>query len=66
MGYHKLGKTARARDFYEWAVRWQRSDKRHTPEQIEELDMFRAEANKLLGIAIKGGVEIAPPPQGKK
>jgi hypothetical protein len=64
--YHKLGETARARDFYDWAVRWQRNDKRLTPEQIEELDMFRAEASKLLGIAIKGGGEIAPPPQGKK
>jgi WD40 repeat protein len=66
MGYHKLGENARARDFYEWAVRWPRSDKRLTPEQIEELDMLRAEANKLLGIEIKGGGEIAPPPQGKK
>jgi hypothetical protein len=64
--YYKLGETARARDFYDWAVRWQRNDKRLTPEQIEELDMFRAEASKLLGIAIKGGGEIAPPPQGKK
>jgi serine/threonine protein kinase/WD40 repeat protein len=66
MGYHKLGENARARDFYEWAVRWPRSDKRLTPEQIEELDVFRAEASKLLGIASKGGVESAPPPQGKK
>jgi serine/threonine protein kinase/WD40 repeat protein len=66
MSYHKLGETARARDYYELAVRWPRSDKRLTPDQIEELDMFRAEANKLLGIASKGGVQIAPPPQGKK
>jgi tetratricopeptide (TPR) repeat protein len=66
MGYHKLGENARARDFYEWAVRWPRSDKRLTHEQIEELDMFRAEASKLLGIASKGEIEIAPPPQGKK
>jgi WD40 repeat protein len=61
MSYHQLGETARARDYYELAVRWQRSGSRLAPEQVEELDMFRLEASELLGVAVKSKVESAPP-----
>jgi eukaryotic-like serine/threonine-protein kinase len=53
MSYHRLGETARARDFYDWAVRWPRSDPRLKPGHLKELDMFRAEAAELLGIEAK-------------
>jgi hypothetical protein len=53
MSHHRLGETARARDFYDWAVRWQRTDPGLTPAYIEELDRFRAEAAELLGIEAK-------------
>ena len=45
--------TARARDFYDLAVRWPRTDPRLKPAYLEELDMFRAEAAELLGIEAK-------------
>jgi Anaphase-promoting complex, cyclosome, subunit 3 len=63
---HKLGEIERARDYFEWAVRWPRTDQRLTPGQIEELDLFRAEAGDVLGIAVKGGAEIGPPPREVK
>jgi tetratricopeptide (TPR) repeat protein len=53
MSYHRLGETTRARDYYDWAVRWPRTDPRLKPAYLEELDMFRAEAAELLGIKAK-------------
>jgi WD40 repeat protein len=62
MSHHKLGETAQARSYYELAVRWPRSDNGLTPEELEELDMFHAEASALLGVAVKGRVKISPHP----
>jgi tetratricopeptide (TPR) repeat protein len=53
MSHHRLGETARARDFYDLAVRWPRSDPRLKPGHLKELDRFRAEAARLLGIEAK-------------
>jgi serine/threonine protein kinase/WD40 repeat protein len=50
MSYHRLGEAVRARDYYDWAVRWtkmQTLGATHT----EELAAFRAEAEELLEIA---------------
>jgi serine/threonine protein kinase/WD40 repeat protein len=66
MSCHKLGETARARDYYDWAVRWPRTHKQLSSRNLVELDMFRAEASELLGVAVGGGVEIAPPPRAEK
>jgi eukaryotic-like serine/threonine-protein kinase len=66
MTYHKLGDTGRARDYYEWAVRWPRIDARLTSDQIEELEEFRADASALLGIEVWGPVETGPPPREVK
>jgi serine/threonine protein kinase len=50
MSYHGLGETARARDYYQWAVRWAQRQPDLDPTHVEELTAFRAEAAKLLGI----------------
>jgi tetratricopeptide (TPR) repeat protein len=50
MSHHRLGETARARDYYDWAVRWPRTHPSLTAGHLEELDLFRAEAAELLGI----------------
>jgi hypothetical protein len=49
MSYHRLGETARARDYYDWAVRWVSVQRDLEPEQRDELTAFRAEAEELLG-----------------
>jgi WD40 repeat protein len=48
MSYHKLGKAERAREYFDWAVRWSRTQKDLSPQHTEELDVYRAEAEKLL------------------
>jgi WD40 repeat protein len=53
MSHHRLGETPRARDFYDWAVRWVSMQPDLRPEQREELTAFRAEVEELLGIARK-------------
>jgi len=53
MSHHRLGETGRARDYYDWAVRWPRSDPGLKPGHLKELDLFRAEAAELLGIEAK-------------
>src|SRR5262249_6222600 len=63
MSYQKLGESEHALDYYEWAVRWPRTDPRLTPGLLEELDMFRAEASDVIGITAKGDVENAPMPR---
>jgi tetratricopeptide (TPR) repeat protein len=57
MSYHRLGERARARDHYDWAVRWVDGNVRWAqgqrgihPMSLEELAAFRAEAEELLGI----------------
>jgi eukaryotic-like serine/threonine-protein kinase len=50
MSHHRLGETAQARDYYEWAVRWARIQRGLTAVEPEELAAFRAEAEMLLRI----------------
>jgi serine/threonine protein kinase/WD40 repeat protein len=58
MSYHRLGETERARDYFTLAERWTKAQ-RSLPAadlsatKFEELNGFRAEAAKLLGIAKK-------------
>ena len=66
MSHRRLAETARARDYYDWAVRWSRTHKGRRPEDVEELDMFRAEASDLIGVGRQAVVETAPPPREVK
>jgi serine/threonine protein kinase/WD40 repeat protein/Flp pilus assembly protein TadD len=50
MSYHRLGDAAKARDNYDQALRWWRSQKELTPFRVTELTNFRAEADALLDI----------------
>jgi hypothetical protein len=49
MSHHHLGETARARDYYDWAVRWVAMQRDLWPENRDELTAFRAEAEELFG-----------------
>jgi WD40 repeat protein len=49
MSYHRLGETARARDYYDLAVRWVALQRGQKPED-PEFAAFRAEAEELLGL----------------
>jgi serine/threonine protein kinase/WD40 repeat protein len=49
MIHHRLGEAARARDYYDWAVRWVQVQRGLDARQLEELTAFRAEAEELLG-----------------
>jgi tetratricopeptide (TPR) repeat protein len=53
MGHHRLGETARARDYYHWAVRWAQVQRDLDAGILEELTAFRAEAEQLLAIERK-------------
>ena len=53
MSHHRLGETARARDYYDWAVRWVPMQRDLDRGHLEELTAFRAEAEQLLGIERK-------------
>jgi hypothetical protein len=61
MSHHRLGETPRARDYFAWAVRWERTQSNLTPDEVEELKEFHAEAAAVLGLA----TEVAPPPREK-
>jgi hypothetical protein len=50
MSHHRLGETARARVYYDWAVRWVSMLRDVKPEYREELIAFRTEAEELLGL----------------
>ena len=56
MSHHRLGETERAKDYLAWAVRWSNVQGRLAPVHLEELNLFRAEAEALL----------AQPPETKK
>jgi WD40 repeat protein len=49
MSHHRLGETARAGDYYDWAVRWVSMQRDLKPELREELTAFRGEAEELFG-----------------
>jgi serine/threonine protein kinase/WD40 repeat protein len=53
MSHQRLGETARARDYYDWAIRWVRTQNGLSAGHLEELKMFRAEAEELLAIKPK-------------
>jgi tetratricopeptide (TPR) repeat protein len=53
MSYHRLGEPARARDYYDWAVRWVPMQRDLLSGHVQELASFRAEAEELLGIGRK-------------
>jgi tetratricopeptide (TPR) repeat protein len=48
MSHHRLGETARARDYLDWAVRWVAMLPDVRPQTREELAAVRAEAEELL------------------
>jgi serine/threonine protein kinase/WD40 repeat protein len=50
MSHHRLGEKARARDYYDWAVRWVAAQSDLRSELREELAAIRAETEALLGI----------------
>jgi hypothetical protein len=50
MSHHRLGEPARARAYYDWAVRSVAMQRDLSPEHLEELTAFRAEAEELFGI----------------
>ena len=50
MSHHRLGELARARDYYDWAVRWANAQRDLPEGYADELAAFRAEAGALLGI----------------
>jgi serine/threonine protein kinase/WD40 repeat protein len=50
MSHHRSGETARARDYYDWAIRWIGAQGRLSAEDEQDLKMFRAEAEEVLRI----------------
>jgi serine/threonine protein kinase/WD40 repeat protein len=50
MSFHRLGETARARDYYALALRWEQQQRGFDTVQLEELSRFRTEAAELLKI----------------
>ncbi len=50
MSYHQLGETPRARDHYDWAIRWINARGSLSSPYAEELKLFRAEAEEVLRI----------------
>jgi hypothetical protein len=48
MSLQQLGETAKAQEHYNWAVRWSQVQKNLSPQHVEELNAFRAEAETLL------------------
>jgi serine/threonine protein kinase/WD40 repeat protein len=50
LSYEKLGESARARDYYDWAVRWAATERNLSAEQSNGLPAIRAEAKEVLGI----------------
>jgi len=53
LSHHRLGEAARARDYYDLAVRWTLAQRGLSAGQLDELAAFRAEAEELLGIESK-------------
>src|SRR5262245_58236047 len=52
MAHHRLEEAVRARDYYDWAVRWTAAQRDLSPSKAEELRMFRAEAADVLGVDV--------------
>jgi serine/threonine protein kinase/WD40 repeat protein len=52
MSHCHLGESERARDYYDWAVRWSQLQRDLNAEHLRELLVLRGEAEELLGIGI--------------
>jgi hypothetical protein len=50
MSHHQLGESARAREFYDLALRWSGSHKQSLTPSLAELTAIQAEAADLLGV----------------
>ncbi len=50
MSHHRLGDAERARDYYDLAGRWMKNQKGLSARHVEELTLFRAEADEVLGV----------------
>jgi serine/threonine protein kinase/WD40 repeat protein len=50
MSQHHLGEPERARDYYEWAIRWTTTQKNLSAGHVEELTIIRAEAEQVLRV----------------
>jgi WD40 repeat protein/tetratricopeptide (TPR) repeat protein/tRNA A-37 threonylcarbamoyl transferase component Bud32 len=50
MAYHRLGHVSRARDCYDQALAWLRSQKSTNPKTAPELEAFRVEVEEVLGL----------------
>jgi hypothetical protein len=48
MSHHRLGEAARAQDYFDWAVRWTRTQPTLAEAHVEELTAIRSEAEELL------------------
>jgi hypothetical protein len=48
MSYQRLGETERAKDYYDWAVRWTGTQTKMSAAHLEELRLFRAEAERVM------------------
>jgi lipopolysaccharide biosynthesis regulator YciM len=48
MSHHQLGESAQARNYLAWAVRWTAAQRGTRQSVMEELKLFRAEAEELL------------------
>jgi serine/threonine protein kinase/WD40 repeat protein len=48
MSHHRLGEAARARVYFDWAVRWTRTQPNLDATHVEELTAIHAEAEELL------------------
>jgi TPR repeat protein len=53
MSHQRLGETARAQDYLDWALRWTRTQPGLSAAQLEDLSMFRAEAERVLNLKEK-------------
>ena len=50
MSHQKLGEAARAREYFDLAVRWTRTHRGRSAEEAEELAAIHAEAEERLGV----------------
>jgi tetratricopeptide (TPR) repeat protein len=50
MSYQQLGEAAHARDYYTWAIRWVQTQRTLSADQLQELAVFRTEAEEQLGV----------------
>ncbi|MFL5327606.1 MAG: protein kinase domain-containing protein [Gemmataceae bacterium] len=48
MSHHQLGETAKARVYFDWAVRWQLTHRDTTSDYLREQTIFRNEAEQVL------------------